>query len=306
MKTMLAAAMVGLLALPLAGEAQTCAGHPARSIGGVQNSWALDGGGLAAFAKMNINLDGYGHAYHPSNFASGALIHLCNAGKVYLPDGSSFQGSENNATCTGRFMDAFKRVGQAGWKDPTVGAINWFGILGRGSATIHGRQVQDVMPVTQKDGSGFFVSPTSFFDASVTDPADQARYINPLRVPAAVIPGSLASQGIRMGTFGVAIDTREKIAVPFVVGDGGPRIGEGSAALARLVAGQPLTDDVTHQTRGVGQVDTPSVLWVFFGGQPTTYDHNQEGKLADDAEQAFTRWGSQARLQQCLAVVPKN
>ena len=82
-------------------------------------------------------------------------------GKVYLPDGSSYQGSESNATCTGRFMQDFKRIGDAGWQDSTVGAINWYGILGEGAATIHGKKIHSVKPVLQKDGSGFYVSPTS-------------------------------------------------------------------------------------------------------------------------------------------------
>lgn len=77
--------------------AQSCAGKPLSGIGGIKNSWALNNGGVAAFARMNVNLDGYGHAYHPRNFEGGALLHLCNAGKVYLPDGSSYQGSESNA-----------------------------------------------------------------------------------------------------------------------------------------------------------------------------------------------------------------
>jgi len=104
-------------------HAQGCAGKPMHGVGGVKNSWALDGGGIAAFAKMNINLDGYGHTYSPENYEGGALLHVCNAGKVYLPDGSSYQGSESNATCSGRFMQDFKRIGGAGWQDSSVGAI---------------------------------------------------------------------------------------------------------------------------------------------------------------------------------------
>ena len=118
------------LFLPSA-SAQSCAGKLLQGVGGVKNSWSLDTGGIAAFSKMNVNLDGYGHAYSPKNYDGGALLHLCNAGKVYLSDGSSYQGSESNATCTGRFMQDFKRIGDAGWQDSTVGAINWYGILGK-------------------------------------------------------------------------------------------------------------------------------------------------------------------------------
>jgi len=293
------------IVLPSAA-AQGCSGKTLLGVGGVKNAWALDGGGIAAFAKMNINLDGYGRAYNPKNYEAGALLHLCNAGKVYLPDGSSYQGSESNATCTGRFMQDYKRIGDAGWQTPSVGAINWYGILGEGTATIHGTKVTQVKPVLQKDGSGFYVSPTSLFDPNVTDLTDQSRYVNPLRVPSAVVPKSFVLRGIAVGTLGVAIDRSKKVAVPFVVGDTGPRVGEGSAALARLVAGKPFTDQVTRKNRDVGQVDTPDVLWVFFGGPATKYDHTDEGKIVADARQAYEKWGGEARLRNCLSVVPKN
>jgi hypothetical protein len=301
---------IATLALALtflqSAAAQNCAGKPLQGVGGVKTSWALDSGGIAAFAKMNVNLDGYSHAYSPRNYDADALVHLCNAGKIYLPDGSSYQGSESNATCTGRFMQDFKRIGNAGWQDPSVGAINWYGILGEDTATIHGKKIKSVRPVLQKDASGFYVSPTSLVDPKVTDLADQNRYVNPLRVPSAVVPGSLVSRGIAIGTFGVAIDKNKGIAVPFVVGDGGPRVGEGSAALARMVAGKPVTDQLTHKTSSVGQVDTPDVLWVFFGGKATTYDHTDEGKLAADAKRAYDNWGGETRLRDCLSAVPKN
>jgi hypothetical protein len=85
MKLVFAVVPLALMFLQTAA-AQTCTGKPLRDVGGVENSWALEGGGIGAFAKMNVNLDGYGHAYSPRNYEAGALLHLCNAGKVYLPD----------------------------------------------------------------------------------------------------------------------------------------------------------------------------------------------------------------------------
>jgi hypothetical protein len=305
MKLTFAVMMLAVIQIQSA-QAQSCSGKPMHDVGGLKNLWALDGGGIAAFAKMNVNLDGYRHAYSPKNYEGGALLHLCNAGKVYLPDGSSYQGSESNATCTGRFMQDFKSIRDAGWKDSSVGAINWYGILGESTATINGNQIRSVKPVLQRDASDFYVSPTSLVDPKVTDLADQSRYVNPLRVPSAVVPSSLVSRGIAIGTFGVAINKNKEIAIPFVVGDGGPRVGEGSAALARLVAGEPVTDQLTHKTATVGQVDKPDVLWVFFGGHATTYDHTDEGKLVVDAKQAYEKWGGDARLRDCLGTVPRN
>lgn len=177
-------------------------------------------------------------------------------------------------------MMDFARIGAANWNDPRTGAIDWFDILGTGTARIHGRTVRDVKPVLLKDRSGFYVSPTGLADNQVTNPADQSRYVNPIRVPAAVAPRSAIASGVALGTFGVAIDRTQHHAVPFVVGDIGPRIGEGSPALARPVHGVPARDTITKQTRFFGQVDRNDVLWVFFGGDAVAFDHQQEGALA--------------------------
>jgi hypothetical protein len=287
-------------------SALACDGKPLSGINGVPTAWKLQTGGVAGFAKMNINIDGYARAYHPDNATAGALIHLCNAGRVYLPDGTQYEGSESGPTCTGKFMTDVGRIGQAGWSDPAIGAVNWYGVLGEGSATIAGRKVASVKPVQQKDGSGFYVSPTSLFDSSITDVADQSRYVNPLRVAGAVRPASLAAQGVAMGSFGVAYDVRKKIAVPFVVADGGPRVGEGSVALARRVAGLPVTDAVTRANRFAGQVETRDVLWVFFADAAQRFDSRNEGATAAAALAAFEKWGGEARLEKCAGTVPRN
>lgn len=77
-----------------------------------------------------------------------------------------------------------------------------------------------------------------------------------------VCPSRLASSLRSFGSFGVAYHRRKRIAVPFVVGDGGPRIGESSVALARQVSGLSVTDEVTKQNRYAGQVDARDVLWI--------------------------------------------
>jgi hypothetical protein len=120
-----------------------------------------------------------------------------------------------------------------------------------------------------------------------------------------VAPSSVLKQGVAFGSFGVAIDTRKKIAVPFVVGDAGPRIGEGSPALARQVAGLPLSDAIDRKTRFAGQVDGASVLWVFFGGSAAVFDHEKEAALAEQAKAAFDQWGGADRLGRCAEAVPR-
>jgi hypothetical protein len=291
---------------PSSATAADCAGAANSGLGGVDRAWVLSDGGIAAFAKMNINIDGYRRAYHPKNADAGALIHLCNAGKVFLADGTSYHGSESNSSCTVRFMSDVARIGAAGWKDASVGAVNWYGILGNESVRVAGRTVASVVPVVQADGSGFYVSPTALADSSIPDRADQTRYVNALRVPAAVAPSSVLSRGISMGSFGVAYDLNKKIAVPFVVGDAGPRIGEGSVALARLVAGQPLRDDIPRSERFVGQVDRPNVLWVFFKTPAEKYDSKNEGATVEKAKAAYSAWGGDERLSACARAVPRN
>jgi hypothetical protein len=288
-----------------ASAATGCSGTSLGQLGGVKNAWKLSDGGIAAFSRLNINIDGYGRAYHLKNEA-GSLIHLCNAGRVYKPDGSFYEGSESNTTCTGRFMTDVVAIQAAGWKDPAVGAVNWYGVLGTGSATVKGKKIMNVVPVLQKDGSGFAVSPTTLADSSIGDEADQSRYVNPLHIPAAVVPRALIQQGVAMGSFGVAYNTKMKKIVPFVVGDAGPRIGEGSLALARLASGLPLKDDIKKSERFAGQIDTPDVLWIFFKDEPARFDSRNAEATVEKTRVAFEAWGGEARLQACLAVVPHN
>jgi hypothetical protein len=284
----------------------SCTGAPLTDVGGKNiKSWKLADGGVAAYSGMNVNIDGYAHAYHPRNREAGAVLHLCVGGKVWLPDGTSYEGSESNATCTGKFMADVARIEAAGWTDPSVGVVQWYGIAAEGSVKIAGHTVNGVKPFVQQDGSGFYVSPSSLVDKSVTDRGNQSRYVNPLRVASAVVPASVVRQGIAFGSFGVAIDTRKQIAVPFVVGDGGPRIGEGTPALARQVAGMPVSDEINLKNRYAGQVDGAGVLWVFFGGPATPFDHTREADVAVQAKAAFEQWGGTARLAQCLTSVPK-
>lgn len=283
-----------------------CTATPLPGVGGKNvRAWKLAGGAIAAYSGMNINIDGYARAYHPKNREAGAVLHLCVGGRVWLPDGSSYEGSESNATCTGKFMADMARIAAAGWTDPAVGVVQWYGIAAQESARIAGRSVSGIKPVLQRDGSGFYVSPTSLVDKAVADTADQRRYVNPLRVASAVAPGSVVKAGIGFGSFGVAMHAGKQVAVPFVVGDGGPRIGEGSPALARQVAGLAASDEINLKNRFDGQVDGAGVLWVFFGGPAPAFHHENEAEVAANAQAAFEAWGGAARLAQCVASLPK-
>jgi hypothetical protein len=47
--------------------AADCDGPLAFNLGGARRSWLLFDGGVTAFAKRNINIDGYARAYHLRN-----------------------------------------------------------------------------------------------------------------------------------------------------------------------------------------------------------------------------------------------
>lgn len=183
--------LVAIASYYSSAHAQGCDGQPVPGIRGSVESLALADGTLIVRSKLNINIDGSARAYHPENASAGALIHLCNAGEVFLPDGTTYHGSVDNATCTGRFMSDVARIRASGWADPTVGMVRWYGVLGRREGTIAGRAVRGIEPVFRSDGSGFYVSPTSFFDSSIPDTANQKRYIDPLRPLGAIRRGGL-------------------------------------------------------------------------------------------------------------------
>jgi hypothetical protein len=267
---------------------------------GGQNLLELQDKSFATYARMSVNVDGSGRAYHPDGYAAGAIIHLCNAGQVHLPDGTRFHGSESNSTCTGKFMDSVKEIEAAGWDDPSVGAIRWYGILGVGSTRIAGKIVNGVMPVKLNDGSGFFVSPTALADTRFSE-NDQRRYVDALTVPHAAVR---SNSGIELGTMGVAWRVkgcrsgRSCEPVPFIVGDIGPKTGEGSVYLTRAINGLSVDEPITRKNRYSGHVDDSDVLYVFFRGSKLEAPYESE-RVMDAASQAFGDWGGSERLKEC-------
>jgi hypothetical protein len=283
--------------------AQTCEGSPHLLNYGKssQRAFLLRDGSLATRFRSTVNADGMKRAYHRDDVAGGGLISLCNGGDPHPAGRPAYNASASNAACR-QFSADYRAIRRAGWKDPRVGAIHWFGVLGRDSARIGGVLVGQVVPVEQTDGSGFYVSPTALEDdVAFPDPADQRRYIDAETIPAAVVRDSpaLAGLGIVKGTMGVAIHRRTRRAVPFIVGDYGPRIGEGSFALGRLLQGLPLVT----ATRGnifSAHIDASDVIWVFFGGEVMGPPYTQATVTAKAAER-FTAWGGESRLNACLA-----
>jgi hypothetical protein len=96
----------------------------------------------------------------------------------------------------------------------------------------------------------------------------------------------------------VAFRKQKGFAVPFVVSDAGPRIAEGSPALARRLAGLTPKADLTRAERFQGQVGTPDVIWVFFGG-PKLPPPYTAATVDAAAQTAFQAWGGLPRMQAC-------
>lgn len=269
---------------------------------GGQRLLQLADGTVVARARMTVNVDGSGRAYHRDGASGGAIIHLCNAGEVNLPSGERYHGSESNAVCTGRFMDDVARIGAAGWDDPGVGAVRWYGILGEGEATVAGRRVKRVQPVEVDDGSGFYISPT-FLEDQRFPPDDQRRYVDALSVPHAVIRGN---SGVKDGSFGVAWRVRGCPSgrscepTPFLVADRGPRVGEGSVWLTRAVNGLDPDVPITQGNRFAGNVGGSDVLWVFFNGDEAVPPYDA-ARVKAAAAAAFSAWGGPDRLETCRA-----
>jgi len=288
---------------PVRGYSQDCVGalHQLDYGTGSQDAFALSDGSLATWFRAAVNADGMKRAYHRDGLAGGGLISLCNAGRPYPAGRDPYNASAHNEACR-RFSGDYQAIRNAGWKDPNVGAIHWFGVLGRDNVKIGERTVTQVVPIEQKDGSGFFVSPTALEDPEgYPDPLDQRRYVDAETVPAAVIRNAPALRELRVtkGTLGVAVHRKHLKPVPFLVGDYGPRIGEGTFALGRLLQGKPLVA-ATRKNIFSAHIEEKDVLWVFFAGEAMKPPYTAL-RVAAEAQASFEAWGGQARLLACLA-----
>lgn len=278
------------------GDIQSCQGTEV--VRGRQTLRELSDGSLVTLAPMQVNADGSGRAYHPMNAEGGAILHLCNAGKVHLPDGTSYHGSESNETCTGKFMEDVAAIREAGWDDPEVGAVEWYGIYATDRVRIGRNYVRNIRPVLGPEG--FYVSPTSLEDRRFA-PGDQRRYVDAVTVAHAVVR---RDSGIPLGTYGVAWRTNDCPSgracepIPFIVADIGPRIGEGSIALTRRINGLEVTEDITRENRFDGVVSGDDVMWVFFGG-PSSVPPFDAASVEAKGAAAYAAWGGEDRLLRC-------
>ena len=292
------------LTLGAGDEEGSCEGE-AVSLGG-QRFLRLDDSTLLTLAPLAVRFEGAPRAFHPRGAEAGAIQHLCNAGEVFLPDGTSYEGASSSSACE-RFSGDAERIAAAGWDDPSVGAVRWHGVAAEGSARIAGARVPRVRPLEAADGSGFYVSQTGLRDEGL-GVADHARYLDATAVPYAALR---RDQGVALGSHGVAIRVRgcrtgrSCAPVPFVVGDHAVRAGAGSAALARRVNGLPLDPAPGRRDRFQGQVGDADVLTVFFGGEGEAGPLDAES-LRARSRAAFDAWGGEERLVRCRrAYVPR-
>jgi hypothetical protein len=285
-----------LLAQDCQGEAKTLV--YAKNL--KQEAYLLSDGALVTRYKAAVNADGMKKAYHQDGIAGGGLISLCNGGRPYPAGRAAYNASGTNGACS-QFAKDYRAIKAAGWKDASVGAIHWFGVLARDTLVVGRETVTLVAPVLQGDGSGYYVSPTALEDArGFPDPGDQRRYIDAESIPAAVMRNSAALKnlGIKLGTFGVAMHKTHRKPVPFIVGDYGPRIGEGTFALSRLLSGKSLVP-ATRKNINSGDVQEKDVLWVFFGGERMSAPFLSDSVIAQ-AKRHFEAWGGAKRLEACM------
>lgn len=275
---------------------EDCTG--AKQVIGEFNSTLLTDGSIAGWARNHVNVDGMRTAYHKVGTTKGAMTTVCNAGEAFLPNGTSFHGAHD---CNA-FIELYRTALKKGWKDPDIGAIRWYGVVGTDEATIAGRTVKGVIPTEQPDNSGFFVSPTKLADSKYKV-TNQQRYLNAEVIPYATITDSnkLTSLGIKIGTFGVAYNRITQQTVTFVVGDIGPRVGEGSFALSKMLAGEPNLLATKANLRRVS-IDAPNILWVLFGTRAGLAEKPYtDVSIKQAAAKAFDAWGGTSRLDRCIA-----
>lgn len=286
-----------LLISPSAYAAPKCTRTPL-SVDGF-SGFKIGDGSLIGWGRNHVNVDGMRNAYHRDGRPGGALISICNAGTAYMPDGGIYTGLKNH--CHEMFSVYSKNLASGRWDDPKVGAINWYGIVGRGNTKIAGNTVENYIPVEQADGSGFFVSPTALFDGSY-DEFDQRRYVDAEVVSYATISKGVLKEGVKQGQFGVAYRPKTGRIVPFVIADAGPRVGEGSFALGRELAGLPPVKATSENVNDANMED--GVLWVLFGAQQgLAKPPYSAGEMRQSAKAAYDSWGGERRLKECMPPV---
>lgn len=146
--------------------------------------------------------------------------------------------------CKGKFQGACYKVCQgtfATWSrsgDRPSALADTMCSVGLGGG---GCSVPDVR-LQASPNQDFFVSETSLKTSPAKGPVtatwmkDQDAQLDPATVRYLVVPGTLLRKpyGIKMGDVGVAYNAVDRVAVPFIVGDGGG-LGEGSLSLLKAL-----------------------------------------------------------------------
>jgi hypothetical protein len=148
---------------------------------------------------------------------------------------------------------------------------------------------------------GFFVSPTSLADASISSRRDPRRYVNSETVPYIALSGAAKMQNlVTLGDF-VAVYNGHTDKLAFAIyADIGPRsrLGEGSIALAEAL-------NIPSSPR-IGGEEKRRILYVVFAGSRTAFGqlwNRNEGVdvINEQASALFEQWGGLPRIKACLA-----
>lgn len=215
---------------------------------------ALAGPILHYRADSEINTDGSVISYHLDGTSAGALNSICNASNAVLSDGTIYAGIVTDAE---RASPTYKRLDVQGrrafGRDKCNRLLGYFAQARRTGFDPAVRPKMDFYAIAKRpDGrpcltaEGFFVSQTKAqADPSISDNCDPAKWLDPLKISAVVIP-----RGSTFTTFpGYGIDSGNLVLartsgsfIQAVVGDKGPH-------------------------RGLGEI-TPHLGWQLNGVQP--------------------------------------
>lgn len=144
---------------------------------------------------------------------SGYRVDADGSPRAYSPWGSGLPALDNLRNAMHRIDD-----------DPHNPEHGWVGI------------VTDPLgkPVIQGPGDpapGYYVSPTALTDRS-KGIGDPRRYVDASTVPYVTVPQVLLRKGVMLGDVGLIACRGTGLSYPAIVGDVGPRPGEGSVYLA--------------------------------------------------------------------------
>ena len=169
------------------------------------------------------------------------------------------------------------------------GPGNWYGLV----------TDENGNPVIQAEGDpfpGFYVSPTSLRDPTITKESDPRRYVDAAKVPYLVLPPAVAKLAKTwLGDFATVVNLDNGKVSSAIYADAGNsfKIGEGSIALAEAlgIGSNPRTGN--------------SARHVFYLVFPGSGNHKPRplAEINEEGKRLFESWGGMTRVNQCVGLM---